>query len=94
MRPIFLVNYTSVSLKKYFAKNLDLCQPRNLLFDTALTVTKLQFGGFYCSFVTVNAVLSTKFFGSQISKFLVKYFFGLKYNLQDTYVNIGFTNTF
>ena len=30
--------------KKYFAKNLELFGPRNLLFSTAASATKLQFG--------------------------------------------------
>ena len=38
---ILIVYYPSVAPKKYFAKNLDLCEPKNLLFSTALTVTKL-----------------------------------------------------
>ena len=46
----FIVYYTSVSPKKYFAKNLELWRPINLLFVTALTVPKLRFGGFYCRF--------------------------------------------
>jgi len=49
---IFIVAYTSVSPKKYFAKNLMLCESRNLLFSTASSVTKLQFGGFFkCSYL-------------------------------------------
>ena len=43
---IFAVEYTSVSSRKYFAKNLEFCEPRNLLFSAALNVTKLQFCGF------------------------------------------------
>ena len=43
---IFIVSYTLVSPKKYLAKNLKLCGPRNLLFSTAVSATKLQFGGF------------------------------------------------
>ena len=43
---IFIVAYTLVSPKKYFVKNLELCGPRNLLFSTAASATKLQFGGF------------------------------------------------
>ena len=39
---ICIVEYTSVSPKKYFAKNLELCEPKNLLFSPVLTVTKLQ----------------------------------------------------
>ena len=38
---ILIVYYPSVAPKKYFAKNLELCEPKNLLFRTALTVTKL-----------------------------------------------------
>ena len=38
----FIVAYTLVSPKKYFAKNLELCGPRNLLFSTAAGATKLQ----------------------------------------------------
>ena len=62
---IFAVDYTKVSPKKYFAKNLELCDPRNLLFSSSSTVPKLQFGGFYCSFGTVDEVLNNKFLGSQ-----------------------------
>ena len=48
LRPTFLVvEYTLMSQKKYFAKNLELCVPRNLLFSTAVTGPKLQFGVFY-----------------------------------------------
>ena len=48
---IFILAYTRtlshlVSPKKYFAKNLELCGPRNLLFSTAASATKLQLGGF------------------------------------------------
>ena len=43
---IFIVAYTLVRPKKYFAKNLELCVPRNLLFSTAASATELQFGGF------------------------------------------------
>ena len=43
---LFIIAYTLVSPKKYFAKNLELCGPRNLLFSTAASATKLQFGGF------------------------------------------------
>ena len=31
-----------MSLKKYFAKNLELCEQRNMLFSIALTVPKLH----------------------------------------------------
>ena len=34
--------HTLVSPKKYFAKNLELCGPRNWLFSTAASVTKLK----------------------------------------------------
>ena len=54
---ILIVDYTSVSPKIYFAKNL----PRNLLLSIALIVKKLQFGGLYWIFVTVNAVLNKSF---------------------------------
>ena len=47
------------------------------LCSIALTVPKLKFGGFYCSFETVDAVLINKFLGSQSLKFLANYFFGL-----------------
>ena len=43
---IFIVAYTLVPPKKYFAKNLELCVPRKLLFSTAASATELQFGGF------------------------------------------------
>ena len=72
---IFVVDYTSVSLKKYFAMNFELCEPRNLLFNPALTVPKLQFGRFCCNFGTVNEVLNNKFPGSHSSNFLAKYLF-------------------
>ena len=42
MAIIFVVDYTLVSPKKYFAKSLKLCEPRNLIFSNALTVPKLQ----------------------------------------------------
>ena len=38
---IFIVAYTLVSPKKYFAKNLEFCVPRNLLFSTTSSATKL-----------------------------------------------------
>ena len=66
-----------MSPKEYFAKNLELCGSRNLLFSTAASATKLQFGGFYSCFVALAAVLNNKFLGTQISKFLAKHFFGL-----------------
>ena len=83
--------------KKRFAKNSGLREPRNLLFSYALTVTKRQFGGFYCSYVTVNAVLNKKFFGSQSSKLFIfsdslnimyNSNFGLK-NLPGHFIDIG-----
>ena len=43
---MFIVANTLVSQNKYFAKNLELCEPRNLLFSTAASATKLQFSGF------------------------------------------------
>ena len=43
---ISIVAFTLVSPKKYLAKNLELCGPRNLLFSTAVSAMKLQFGGF------------------------------------------------
>ena len=52
----------------YFAKNLELCEPKNMLFSTALTVTKLQKNPPNCSFVTVNAVLNNIFLDWQSSK--------------------------
>ena len=39
-----------MSPKKYFAESLELFQPRNLVFSTALTVTKLQFCVFVMQF--------------------------------------------
>ena len=43
---IFIVAYTLVSPKKYFAKNLDFYGSRNLLFSTTASATKLQLGDF------------------------------------------------
>jgi len=40
IKPIFLSENTSVSPKKYFAKSLELFEPINMLFGTALTVSK------------------------------------------------------
>ena len=60
-----MVVYTSVSPKKYL--NLELCGPRNLLLSTASSVTKLQFGGFQSSFVTLDVVLNYKFLGLEDS---------------------------
>ena len=73
---IFIVDYTLVSPKYYFAKNLELCGPRNLLFNTAASATKLQFGGFKRSFVALAVALNNKFLGPQSSKF-TQYNFGL-----------------
>ena len=64
-----------MSPKKYFAKTLEILGPRNLLFSTVASVTKLQFGGFQSSFVHV--VLNNKFLGTQNKKFLAKYYFEL-----------------
>ena len=58
---------------------------------TALKVPKLQFGGFYCSFGTVDAVLNRKSIGSQSSKFIELGIFLdllLKYLLQKNIVLI------
>ena len=52
---IFIVAYTLVSPKKYFAKNLELCGSRNLLFGIAVSAAKLQFGEFLSGFVTPNS---------------------------------------
>ena len=38
---IFIVDYTLVSPKKYFAENLEFFVPRNLLFSTTSSATKL-----------------------------------------------------
>ena len=75
MTNIFIVAFTLVSPKKYFAK--ELCGPRNLLFSTAASATKLQFGGFGRSFVALDVELNNKFLGTQDFKFLAKYYFGL-----------------
>ena len=47
-----------------------------MLFSTAASATKLQFGGFKSSFVALDVVLNNKFLGTQNSKFS-KYYFGL-----------------
>ena len=68
-----------MSPKKYFAKDLELCEARNLSFSTASSVMKLQKlkNPPNCSFLSLGAVLNNKFFGSQCFKFIAKYFFEL-----------------
>ena len=66
-----------MSPKKYFAKNLELGEPRNLLFSNAGSAMKLQFGGFLSSFGALDVALNYKFLGTQNTKFLAKYYFGL-----------------
>ena len=39
---IFIIAYTLVSPKKYFAKKLELYGPGNLLFSTTASATKLR----------------------------------------------------
>ena len=39
LRPIFFCRLYSVSSKKSFAEGLELCEPRNLLFGTAVETT-------------------------------------------------------
>ena len=72
-----MYSYTLVSPKKSFVKNLELCGPRNLIFRSVASAMKLQFCGFYSRFVALDVVLNNKFFGTQNSKFLAKYYFGL-----------------
>ena len=43
IRKFFILAYTIVSPKKYFAKNLEFCGPRNLLFSTAASATNSKF---------------------------------------------------
>ena len=38
----FVLDYALVRPKKYFAKNLELCEPKNLFVSTAVTVPRLQ----------------------------------------------------
>ena len=40
MTNIFVVDYTSGSPKKYFAKNLGHYEPKNFIFSTALTAVR------------------------------------------------------
>ena len=70
---IFFKDNTLVSPKKYFARNLERCEPRNLVFSTAKTVESRNYSladFTVVSFVLVNAVRNNKFLGSQSSKFL------------------------
>ena len=46
MNKMFVVAYTLASPKKYFAKNLELSGPRNLLLSTVASAMKLRFGEF------------------------------------------------
>ena len=58
---IFIVDYTLVSPKKYFAKNLELCESRNLLFSTAASAPNYFKNPPNYSFVALAAVLNNKF---------------------------------
>ena len=68
----FVLDYALVRPKKYFAKNLELCEPKNLFVSTAVTVPRLQ----KCCFGTVTAIPKDIAIGSQSSKFIAKYFSG------------------
>ena len=69
---------SATEILKLLIKIFERCEQRNKFVSSAVTVPKYQFGGFYCSFGTVTAVLDQvleQVYRPMGSKLLAKYFF-------------------